>query len=106
MTEQEVRTAQSLLSSIEDFTNDCPESEFSFGHIVLSDINLEKNHIEYCLRPDNIWDWVLSKRGEISEHDLFDITAKTIDFLANLKTYSDDTLDNAMSLYFGDEPCE
>lgn len=42
---------------IEQFVESHPDSDFSFAHIVLSDLNLWDHSIDFCLNPDVIDQW-------------------------------------------------
>ena len=48
---------EQVIQIIDAFTKFCPESRYSFGHIVLDDYNLTNGNIEFCLEDETIEEW-------------------------------------------------
>ncbi len=66
MTEEKYSLVLDLVNS---FTALYPESEFRFGHIVLSDYNLSNKNIEFCIQAGQSAEWQ-SRRTDDDEPTL------------------------------------
>lgn len=47
---------------------------YTFGHIVLDDLNLSDGHIEWCLRQDSIHDWFQHALGHLRSLNVDDMS--------------------------------
>jgi hypothetical protein len=95
-----------ILREIEEFLEKYPDAEWSFGHIVLSDLNLSHHHIQWCLGRKQVCDWLIHKSKEMPAWEVIMLGREIYHFLEGLLGYSDDELEAAENEYHGGDECE
>lgn len=97
-------TGQDILDRIEEFNEQWPNARWSFGHIVLEDLNLTHRHIDCCLKRKMVWSWVEHSKDRLADEVLFRTTVATIEFLQWLRTMPEELLEEAEEMYHGGWP--
>ena len=75
-----------IIKSIEEFCKDNPGAEYTFGHVVIADFNIEPQYIVGCFATDNIMMWLNDSNGG-DGHSLIEtmrLYVKVADFLDEL----------------------
>lgn len=102
------RNRDEVIKCVEEHTREYPESESSFGHIVLGDFNLSDHRIRWCLEKKQIDDWMIFRTQRAAQRNGNDedgfkydmeqlelVKTKTVDFLNWLLTIPEDIREGA-----------
>ena len=75
-----------IIKSIERFCKANPGAEYTFGHVVIADFNINPHYILDCFATDNIMMW-LNNSNKGDGHDLIEtmrLYVEVADFLDEL----------------------
>jgi len=89
-----------IIRRIEVFCKDNPGAEFTFGHVVIADFNIEPHYIFDCFSIDNIMMWLTSSNNGDGHYliETMRLYVKVADFLDELRELQE----NGISMRLGD----
>lgn len=97
------KTPQQVAQEILDFSEKHPDADYSIGHIVLSDFNIDRSYIWSCFSPDNFVRWASNLERTEAAYIRYHLElAEVIKFLQYLMQYDDDLLDQVSDVLLGE----